>query len=289
MCTIKPSMILRTNLFKDQRQILSSYLTRNNQRQQQQGYAATNVEKNTKEKKNPKNLTFRKYWMSRYVDYIKNFEVTLGKKIPTPMHVYRVFSLGSKQFYVDLKKYFAVRKKHKRMGVESLTREELELSYNIPKDLVKVSPLFLLSAIPFTNYIIFPLAFLFPRLLLTSHYWSLEQRFNFMLHYHKKRLRHNLPLLRCIQSQVHKIENPLLKIKWSGVVACLGSGTHPSVCEIIACIDLFTRAPYSLESLTGKHLVRFGFFWRFGCFCYSMQKNFWNFNTQFWEDFGCQI
>ncbi|XP_043273123.1 LETM1 domain-containing protein 1 [Venturia canescens] len=198
-------------------------------------------------------MGFRKYWMSRYMNYIKNYQTTLEKNFPKPMHVYRVFSIGSKDFFLDLKKYLSVRKLHRKGGLKCLTHEELQLWHTFPSDLIQISPLFLVSAIPFTNYIIFPMAYLFPRLLLTSHFWSLEQRFNFMLSNHKKRLKHNKPLLRCLQSKLDTIQNSSLKIKWSGIVACLGSGTHPTPSEIISCIQLFSSPPYSLDSLTRKH------------------------------------
>lgn len=214
-------------------------------------------EDNDKKSVKPKqSMGFRKYWMSRYMNYIKNYQTTLEKNFPKPMHVYRVFSIGSKDFFLDLRKYLSVRKIHRTGGLKSLSHEELQLWYTFPNDLVKISPLFIVSAIPFTNYIIFPMAYLFPRVLLTSHFWSLEQRLTFMLHYHKKRLKHNKPLLRCVQSKLENIKKPSLKIKWSGIVACLGSGTHPRPSEIISCIELFSGPPYSMESLTRKHVVQ---------------------------------
>lgn len=244
MCTIVPRLILRRNV-KNSRICNSCYLM------YQRGY----VETKENDAQQKKSSSFRKYWMSRYMEYIKNYQTTLDKNFPTTMRVYRVFGVGSKELYSELKKYISVRKKQRVHGMESLTREELQLWHTFPNDLVKISPLLMISAIPFTNYIIFPLAYLFPRLLLTSHYWSLEQRFNFISHYHKKRLKHNKPLLRCLQNRVDSIANPLLRVKWSGVIACLGSGTHPTASEIISCVDLFVEPPYSLDSLTRKHTV----------------------------------
>jgi len=197
----------------------------------------------------------KKYWFGRYMDYIKNYERTLELKFPRTMQLYRVFSVGSKDVYTDLKRFVSAIKKQGLNGVDSLTREELQLMYTMPKDLRKLSPLFLLSAIPFTNYIIFPLAVYFPRYLLTSHYWTLQQRLEFMLSDHKKRLKHNRSLFRCMQAELKTIKDQTLKIKWRDAIACLGSGTHPTTKNIIACSELFSGPPYSLDNLKRKHMV----------------------------------
>lgn len=89
-----------------------------------------------------------------------------------------------------------VRKKIRNTGVDSLTREELQLTFTFPKDLIKISPFLLISAIPFTNYIISPLAFYFSHKILKSHYWSIQDKLNFMMSEHKERLKHYKPLLR---------------------------------------------------------------------------------------------
>ncbi|XP_077268355.1 LETM1 domain-containing protein 1 isoform X1 [Temnothorax americanus] len=207
--------------------------------------------------KSGKVANLKRYWFDRYMNYIKNYERTLEQKFPRTMQVYRVFSVGSRDVYTDLKRFVIAIKKQGSNGVDSLTREELQLMHTMPRDLRKLSPLFLLSAVPFTNYIIFPLALYFPRYLLTSHYWTLQQKLEFMLSEHKARLRHNRPLLRCMQAElksIKTIKDQTLRIKWRDAVACLGSGTHPTTENIVACSKLFSGPPYSLGNLKRKHL-----------------------------------
>lgn len=196
----------------------------------------------------------KKYWFDRYINYIKNYEQVLAKKFPRTMHVYRVFSIGTKDLFKDVKQYMLIATKLASSDTDSLTFQQLRLSYTVPKDLIKLCPVLLISAIPFTNYIIFPLAYYFPKRLLTTHYWTLQQRLDFMLLDHKKRLKHNRPLFRCMQAELHCITNQTLKMKWNDVMACLGSGTHPHVEDIIACSELFAGYPYSLNSLKRKHI-----------------------------------
>lgn len=196
----------------------------------------------------------KSYWFDKYINYIKNYEQVLEKNFPKTMHVYRIFSIGTKDFIQDVKKFLLVMKKQNIDGDDNLTADELRLNYTMRKDLIKIFPVLLISAIPFTNYIIFPLAYYFPRYLLTSHYWTLQQKLDFMLLDHKKRLKHNRPLFRCMQAELDNVKNRTLKLKLSGIIACLGSGTHPNVKDIIACSELFAGPPYSLNSLKRKHI-----------------------------------
>ncbi|XP_017888865.1 LETM1 domain-containing protein 1 isoform X2 [Ceratina calcarata] len=208
---------------------------------------ASRVEKNTVS-------NIKKYWFDKYIDYIKNYDHVFEKNFPKTMHVYRIFSIGTKDFTQDVKNYVLILKKQSVDGVDTLTTDELRLTHTVPKDFSKICPVLLLSALPFTNYIIFPLAYYFPRYLLTSHYWTLQQKLDFMLSDHKRRLRHNRPLFRCMQAELQNIKSQSLRLKWSGIMACLGSGTHPNVNDVIACSELFANQPFSLNSLKRKHI-----------------------------------
>lgn len=75
------------------------------------------------------------------------------------MNMYRVFSVGIKDFLRDLKTYISLRFKIIRdKGFSKLTRQDIELYQKMPSDMLKIAPVLILSAIPFGNYIIFPLA-----------------------------------------------------------------------------------------------------------------------------------
>lgn len=213
----------------------------------------------TQEKKKERMYTMsnvKEYWFNKYINYIKNYDTVLEKNFPRTMHVYRIFSVGTKDFIQDTKKFFLAYTKDKINGSDTLTSGELRIMYTMRKDMIKLFPVLIISAIPFTNYIIFPLAYYFPRYLLSSHYWTLQQKLDFMLLEHKERLKHNRPLFRCMQAELHNIKDHTLRLKWSGIIACLGSGTHPNVYDIIACSELFASEPYSISSLKRKHTVR---------------------------------
>ncbi|KAK2584007.1 hypothetical protein KPH14_006464 [Odynerus spinipes] len=170
------------------------------------------------------------------------------------MLLYRVFKNGTKEFFSDLGKYMSLLKKQNLDGLNNIKREEIQLIYTMPKDLLKISPVLLISMLPFTNYFIFPLAYYFPRQLLTYHFWTLEQRANFMLLDHTKRFKHSRPLFYCMETKVNCINDIYLKRKWNGIIACLGSGGHPTTESVISCGTLFENSPYSLEELGDKHM-----------------------------------
>lgn len=102
---------------------------------------------------------FRTFVIERYVTYVKNYPRVLESKFPTAMKMYRVFSVGIKDFLGDLKKYISLRIKITRdHGFSKMSRQDIELYEKMPSDMWRIAPVLLLSAIPFGNYVIFPLA-----------------------------------------------------------------------------------------------------------------------------------
>lgn len=100
------------------------------------------------------------YVFTKYINYIKNYDKILETKFPAAMNVYRVFVVGVKDFYRDMKLFLKITRiaNTSTLGLRALTRKELELYYQMPKDMFRVAPVLMLSALPFANYIIFPLA-----------------------------------------------------------------------------------------------------------------------------------
>jgi hypothetical protein len=48
----------------------------------------------------------------------------------------------------------------------------LQLYLNLPSDLIRTAPVLLISALPFAQNVVFPVALMFPKQLLSSHFWS---------------------------------------------------------------------------------------------------------------------
>uniref|UniRef100_A0A1B6FDL0 Letm1 RBD domain-containing protein n=1 Tax=Cuerna arida TaxID=1464854 RepID=A0A1B6FDL0_9HEMI len=198
----------------------------------------------------------RQYVLSRYMQYVQQYASVLEQKFPAAMRVYRVFTIGIKDFYSDLKVFLALFHKVNltSKGLETLTRKELEIYHQMPRDMIKIAPVLLLSALPFVNYVMFPLAYMFPRNLLTSHFWSLQQRHEFALLEHKKRLRHFKAVFRSLQWQVEGLAENQLYAEWEHVIRLLGSGLHPTPSQVLDCQPLFGGRPYHLNSLYSSHV-----------------------------------
>ncbi|XP_053687695.1 LETM1 domain-containing protein 1 [Sabethes cyaneus] len=198
------------------------------------------------------------YVFSRFFDYVKNYDKVLEKKFPSAMHVYRVFLVGVKEFFNDMKKLVKITKivYQNDNDLRCLTRKEIELYYQMPRDMKKVAPVLLISALPFANYVVFPLAYMYPRTFLTAHFWSIQQKGDFAQQDLRQRLQYNRKVFRCLQAKLDilkKTQDPQYE-KFSYILGLLGSGLHPTSDEILDVKDLFTRAPLHLSRLSSVHL-----------------------------------
>lgn len=100
----------------------------------------------------------RQYFFTRFFNYISNYNEVFEKRFPAAYTVYRVFTVGVKDFYADMKKYFKINSIKNDRGLSALTRKEIEHWKKMPADMMKVAPVLLISALPFANYVVFPLA-----------------------------------------------------------------------------------------------------------------------------------
>lgn len=97
---------------------------------------------------------------------------------------------------------------------------------------------------------------MFPRHFLCSHFWSIQQKFDFYIDLLRRRLRYNLPVFRFMQSKLNNLkENPELFDKFKNMLGRLGSGLHPTSQDILSIKEIFTKSPFSLESMPSNHLV----------------------------------
>lgn len=96
---------------------------------------------------------------------------------------------------------------------------------------------------------------MYPRHLLTSHFWNLQQRIEFQELYLKDRTAYNRKLFRKLQENLGATQRLPYHKEFNYVLGLLGSGTHPSAEEILAVRDIFDAAPYDLNSLSSSHLV----------------------------------
>lgn len=105
----------------------------------------------------------KSYVLEKYVRYVEGYEKILEHRFPKAMRVYRVFSVGIKDFYKDSKDFVRVKGLARNAlksgsGIQSLSGKDVEIFYRMPREMLRVAPVLLISALPFANYIVFPVA-----------------------------------------------------------------------------------------------------------------------------------
>lgn len=95
---------------------------------------------------------------------------------------------------------------------------------------------------------------MYPRHLLTSHFWSIQQRLDFQEIFLKERTSHNRKIFRFMQSKLEVTRRSGYYKRFNYVLGLLGSGTHPNAEEILTIKEVFNESPYDLHSLSSSHL-----------------------------------
>jgi hypothetical protein len=95
---------------------------------------------------------------------------------------------------------------------------------------------------------------MYPRLFLTSHFWSIQQKSEFQQLFLKDRTSYNRRIFRLLQAKLENTRDTGYYKRWKYVLGLLGSGTHPTAEEILDVNDIFLQPPYHLYSLSSSHL-----------------------------------
>ena len=107
------------------------------------------------------------------------------------------------------------------------------------------------------QYLQFLNRYCLPKQLLSTHFWSLQQRHDFALQDHKKCVQHFRPTFRCMQARVTSSESDEdQQDRLSKILSKLASGVHPTVKEILDIKILFLREPFHLNCLYPRHKVK---------------------------------
>ncbi|KAG1651196.1 LETM1 domain-containing protein 1 [Nymphon striatum] len=97
--------------------------------------------------------------------------------------------------------------------------------------------------------------YMFPKLLLCQHFWSIEEKLKFSYTDHKKQILHYKSVLDIVQEKALQIENVSLQPILLKILYKLKSGTHPGVDEVLSIKKLFDEPPFSLASMSSRHLT----------------------------------
>jgi len=101
---------------------------------------------------------------------------------------------------------------------------------------------------------VFPIAYHFPKYLLSSHFWSTQQKLKFLMEKQKLKIYHYGHVFRFLQQNTNHIRNQQMKQLVQHCLQKLESGHHPTVREVMAIKTVFEFEPFSLKSLQSSHL-----------------------------------
>ncbi|KAK6627365.1 hypothetical protein RUM44_009842 [Polyplax serrata] len=210
------------------------------------------LNRNLQTKSKDKDTSFS---LTKYVSFVKSYEPTFQKNFPTLVKFYRVFSGGLKSFKNDLLTLYGVYKKIRKVGIQNLTRKELEVYYEMPKDILRTAPTLFVGAVIPGGGVIFIVAYFFPRLMLTHHFWSMQQWCEFSVIKHNKKLLCYKPIFYNLQKNLTIVNNNSLRAPMCQILDLLKDGTHPTTELILSCKPLFEKGPYGLQNLSQSHIV----------------------------------
>ncbi|KAK7081247.1 LETM1-like protein [Halocaridina rubra] len=197
----------------------------------------------------------QRFVLWRFTWYLKRFQKSLENEMPDTFHMFRIFSIGLKDFIVDFKDFIKVLIILSMPGttLRSLSRRDMELYYNMPGDMFRVFPILVISSLPFGQNIAFPVGYWFPKQLLCHHFWDLKQRQDFAVLALKKRLFNARPVFRSMQNALLTIENQEDRERCRSVFYKIGSGIHPSSEEVISILHLFQGHPFHIKNIRITH------------------------------------
>jgi len=200
---------------------------------------------------------------SRLFDFVEHYgEKVLDKLLPeVAMKAVKTFSRGTKALLADMKEYSWVNHvltetSNWQKACLTLSRRQLEIYLYLPGEMMRVTPVLIVSAFPFAQNVAFPLAMMFPNHLLSSHFYNENQQ---SMAYHGKivgRQSHYRHVLRYLNSSIVTPKSGFEQI----LSTILHDKTTPNPAAILRLKSIFEEAAIlHIKLLTAphvKHLMR---------------------------------
>lgn len=113
--------------------------------------------------------------------FMRTYENFLNRRYPKVYIVHRLVVDGSKWCISDIKTYCRLRRDFLRgtRTIAELDQNELEILIQTNEEIAKLVVIAILIPLPMTVYILGAAVIFFPRLILTRHFWTNEQRRDF--------------------------------------------------------------------------------------------------------------
>ncbi|GFN99704.1 letm1 domain-containing protein 1 [Plakobranchus ocellatus] len=196
----------------------------------------------------------RRYALNKLVTILSNSIDKLEQRLPPKVsEVYRTARTGIRAFIADAKEYYRItRQLWSGHGLAEFSRKDLELYRQCSHDLPVMSIALLISLAP-GGVLIFPLAYMFPRLLLSHHFWTPQQKQEFLELKMVKQLRHYETLFRLLERKMLGISSEESRLGLQRVVRKLESNQPVSASELTELHHAFEGRPFGTDFLSLRH------------------------------------
>lgn len=192
-----------------------------------------------------------RYITDKFTNYVEHYEAKLQKKSPKTYDIYR--TIKCVRYIIADTHSFAIVSKDLWITdreLHTLSRKELEIYLEMPRHFKKIGPLLILAAIPFVGNLFFAVAYFFPRHMLTHHFWTPEQKVEFMQYFHKQKVNQFSSVADHLKKQVTQHSYGTQRTKFLDLLKKLEQGQHPTVEEILELSSAFSKFPFSVEVLS---------------------------------------
>jgi len=173
------------------------------------------------------------------------------------------FVAGSKQLGKDVKLMIEIQRKLKsnKYNWDTLKTEEIIHLHQTRKDLLKSLPVVAGFFIPFLGYAAPFVAYLYPKQLLSRHYWQPHQREKFALQDMKRRRRYYLPVVREVGRLALRYKANSRSTDLMSTSVKVINKQHPSNEELLSAVEFFKGELLSFDHLPRYHLKKLSQVW----------------------------
>ena len=197
-------------------------------------------------------------------DYLRNFHRKLTRVLPEKAsETYAVFKSGSALLFRDMLAFSEVydllsSTDNLEKACRTLSYKDLELYLSLPNDLYVVMPVLLLAALPVVGYAVMALAMVYPRYMLSSHFWTAEVRKEVREAELRRRHAHYRQLLEELPRYAKLLKGKPHYGDCKSMFEELDRGEfHPGPAEVLAVRGLFAKgAVFDVRRLRHLHVRR---------------------------------
>ena len=213
----------------------------------------------TKEEFSQKTAIKKKFFQ-RMLGYLETYgDKVLANVLPKVAYdAVKTFSKGTKLLLEDMKVYnwsnhVLSNTRDWQRACKSLSRRQLEVYMHLPGELLRVAPVLVVSAFPFAQNVVFPLAMMYPNYLLSSHFLTEAQKDSTHLERCKSRQSYYVSIMHDLQRLVRN-EKPSTKIK-RAFGFLLKDRIDLKASDLLQLQNKFeAEGPYDLNKLNAPHI-----------------------------------